>query len=303
MAKGKVNRSGLNAQQLREFRSKVAALKKAGLVSKRTDARSQKPTRYMKAKVKALGPVLSGEMTGVKVDRQILQRYRDGGFKIINGRVMVNKDHDEIAKAKKGELISLRKLTPNYPFEKIVMPYRINTMSDFFAAARQSPPDPVIFSSKKNELDSWAFTYFGWNSLETFDDLGLLAETLEHYSNIEGASAEDLTEIFSNFILYRTLSSAWAPRNRPGFTEKPRRRSKTVQDRRLEMKGREKMQVAHSDLAAQNAKHQRDWRARQREAKMADPNKAAIIRKRKADEMKAYRARIKARDGGGFNPT
>lgn len=302
MAKGKVNRSGFSAQELREFRSKVSALKKAGLVSKRTDARKQKPTRYMKAKVKALAPVLSGEMTGVKVGRDILERYKQGGFKIINGRVMVNKDHDEIALAKKGELIALRKISKAFPFEKIVMPYRISTMTAFFEEARKSPPDPVIFASRKNAPEYWAFTYYGWNSLQTFEDLGLLAETLEHYSSVEGASAEDLTEIFSNFVLYRTMPEFWAPRNRPGFTEKPRRRSKTVQDRRLEMKGREKMQAAQ-DPAALNAKHQRDYRARKRQEAARDPGKAQVLKANKAKEMREYRSRRRAKEDNGFNPT
>lgn len=52
--------SKLNARQLRKFRSEVAKLKAAGLVSKNKDARSQKPTRYMRAKVEANRDVLEG---------------------------------------------------------------------------------------------------------------------------------------------------------------------------------------------------------------------------------------------------
>lgn len=289
MAKGNGKRRGLDAQALREFRHKVSQLKKAGLVSKRTDARKQKATRYMKAKVKALAPVLSGEMAGVKVQRDILQRYKEGGFTVVNGRVLVNKDHDELVRARKGELISLRKLTPNYPFEKIVMPYRINTMSAFFVEARKSPPDPVLFAARKNAADFWAFTYYGWNSLNAFADLGLLAEYLEHYASVEGTSPEDQTEIFENFILYRTIPGAWSPRSRPGFAQSPRRRSpKTIQDRRLDMKGRAKMDKAES-YAERNARNQREFRKRQKEQALRDAGFAEAKRKKQRERMASYR--------------
>jgi len=183
------------------------------------------------------------------------------------------------------------------------MPYRINSMGAFFEEARKSPPDPVLFSSRKNASDYWAFTYYGWNSLMTFEDLGLLAEYLEHYQSIEGAAPEDLTEIFENFILYRTLPSAWAPRSRPGKPETPRRRStKTIQDRRLELAGRQRMTTAES-AAERNARNQRDFKARERERAANNADYAAKMREKKKLEMQRYRARQKAKNGTGFNPT
>lgn len=287
VAKGNGKRPGPSAQELRAFRHQVSLLKKAGLVSKRTDARKQKATRYMKAKVKSLSPVLAGDMAGVKVARDVLARYREGGFKIVNGRVLVNKDHDEIAKAKKGELISLRKLTPNYPYEKVVMPYRINSMPAFFAEAKKSPPDPVLFSSRKNAPDNWAFTFYGWNSLMTFSDLGLLAEYLEHYAAIEGTAPEDQTEVFENFILYRA-SDGWSPRHRPGFSQTKRKSTRTVQDRRLDMRGRAKMAAAET-YAERNARNQQAFRDRRKEQAQKDANFASEVKKKQRERMAAYR--------------
>lgn len=242
----------------------------------------------MKAKVKRLAPVLVGEMAGVKVARDVLRRYKEGGFTVMNGRVLVNKDHDEIARAKKGELIALRKLTPNYPYEKIVMPYRINSMAAFFAEAKKSPPDPVLFSSRKNSTDNWAFTYYGWNSLMTFQDLGLLAEYLELYSSIGGEAPEDQTEIFENFVLYRA-ADGWSPRHRPGFAQTKRKSTRTVQDRRLDMRGRAKMEKKES-YAERNARNQREFRLRQKEAALRDAGFAEKKRKAQRDRMAAYRA-------------
>jgi len=51
----------LTASQLRKFRSDVAKLKEKGLVSKRIDARSQKPTRHMLSQVKKFNDVLTGK--------------------------------------------------------------------------------------------------------------------------------------------------------------------------------------------------------------------------------------------------
>lgn len=250
----------------------------------------------MKAKIKALSPVLSGEMSAVKVQRDIAARYREGGFSVVNGRVLVNRDHDEIARAKKGELITLRKLTPGYPFEKVVMPYRIQTMQDFLNEAKKSPPDPVLFSSRKNSTDFWAFTFFGWNSLMSFADLGLLAEYLEHYQSIEGTAPEDQTEIFENFILYRT-TDGWSPRHRPGFTQSPRRRKRghDATGRSIDVTGRGSMKRSDESYQEQNARHQREWREREREKMRSDANYAAkkreAQRKRVAEYRKAKRAK------------
>lgn len=61
----------LSGSQLRAFRSKVAKLKDLGLVSKRVDARSQKPTRYMQETVnKRFAGVLSGKDKVVHTPRK-----------------------------------------------------------------------------------------------------------------------------------------------------------------------------------------------------------------------------------------
>lgn len=61
----------LTGSQLKAFRSKVARLKDQGLVSKRVDARSQKPTRYMLDTVnKRFAGVLSGKDKVVHVPKK-----------------------------------------------------------------------------------------------------------------------------------------------------------------------------------------------------------------------------------------
>lgn len=60
----------LSGRQLQKFRSDVAKLKAKGLVSKRVDARSQKPTRYMRSQVKRFDEVLSGKAQVVHVPKR-----------------------------------------------------------------------------------------------------------------------------------------------------------------------------------------------------------------------------------------
>lgn len=52
-SKSQTKNKKTDAATLREFRSQVAKLKKLGAVSKKVDARSQKFTRYMRAKIKS----------------------------------------------------------------------------------------------------------------------------------------------------------------------------------------------------------------------------------------------------------
>lgn len=60
----------LTGSQAKEFRSAVAKLKAQGLVSKRIDARSQKPTRYMQGQVKKYQDVLEGKAKAVKLPKR-----------------------------------------------------------------------------------------------------------------------------------------------------------------------------------------------------------------------------------------
>lgn len=75
---------------IREFRSAVAKLKAAGLVSHRVDARSQQPTRYMRGQVKKFADVLTGKAKVVEAPkRSDLSAYKEGGRYIVKGKRVV----------------------------------------------------------------------------------------------------------------------------------------------------------------------------------------------------------------------
>lgn len=95
---------------VRAFRSAVAKLKKLGLVSKGVDARSQRPTRYMKGLVKRFAPVLQGESVAVKVPKKQAKKFV-GALDVKGDRVIVPKrtaDEKITFNKKTGELNSTR---------------------------------------------------------------------------------------------------------------------------------------------------------------------------------------------------
>lgn len=76
------------ASQLRKFRSEVATLKSKGLVSRHKDARSQKPTRYMRNKVEKYRDVLQGKAKVVHT-KTVAQAKALGGMRHVGKSVVV----------------------------------------------------------------------------------------------------------------------------------------------------------------------------------------------------------------------
>ena len=262
-------RGGLKGAELRAFRSKVSQLKKKGLVSSRTDARKQKPTRYMQEKVKRLADLFEGTKTSVKVDKVTAARYKASGYFVFGNRVVVSKDKDERGQVDKSSgLILLTKLGRRVPFEKVVMPFSVKNIEAFMSAASKAPPDPQIFAAKKNPQDHWAFTYRGHNSLSTFADIGLMGEYLERYISLNDDPRE-----FQNLILYRVVPEFWVMQTYKNIENRKREnRRRFARDRKddrrktdnLVLRGREKMQAKVETYNEMNARHQREFRERQR---------------------------------------
>jgi len=65
---------------IREFRSEVALLKKAGVVSKRTNAAVQEPTKYMRARVRKFYDVIVGQTIPVRAKPNIRHDYASKGI-------------------------------------------------------------------------------------------------------------------------------------------------------------------------------------------------------------------------------
>lgn len=298
----------LTGAALRAFRHEVSILKKKGLVSKRTDARKQKPSRYMIEKVARLKPVIEGKQTSVKLDRTTAARYKANGFFVFGNRVVVSKGQTEaVRRDAKSGLIVLSEIGRDLPFEKVILPYSITTLDQFLIAARKSPPDPQIWAAKKRPQDYWAFTYHGNNSLETFPDLGALAEHLfklyNHYVDLR--NQPDNPKVFEHFVLYRTSRRFWegdmlAKRenrrraSRQKFN-RDRAEQRRVDNKKLLLRGREIAQAKQETYEEQNRRHQREWYERRKQKLQASPDALEQQRLKWAENKKAQRATKKGK--------
>jgi len=292
-----VKRGKVTGAELRAFRHKVSILKKKGLVSKRTDARKQKPSRYMLEKVAKLGDVIEGKQVGVKLDRNTAQRYRQAGFFVFGNRVVVSRGQAETAKRDKGSgLIVISPLGLRNPFEKVVMPYSIKNIDQFLKECAKAPPDPQLFAAKKNPQDHWAFTFYGNNSLSTFQDIGLMGEYLERY-----ISLQDDPRSFEYLILYRVIPEFWVRQTQANFENRKRasrqkfRADRKDERRKLQLRGREVMQARKETFEQQNARHQKEWRERNKAKRQSDASFAEAHRKAEAQRKANYRAKRKNR--------
>lgn len=79
----------LTSAQARAFRSDIAKLKAKGLVSKRVDARTQKPTRHMREQVKKFSDVLSGKATVVHTPKRAQAKEFAEKFRVKGKSVVV----------------------------------------------------------------------------------------------------------------------------------------------------------------------------------------------------------------------
>jgi len=239
----------------------------------------------MMEKVAALKPVIEGKQTSIKLDKATARRYKDNGFYVFGNRVVISKGQTEMVRRdSKSGLIVLSEIGRNLPFEKVVLPYGINTLDKFLAEAKKSPPDPQIWEAKRRPQDVWAFTYRGNNSLSTFPDLGLLAEHLfalyNHYVDLR--NQPDNPKEFQHFILYRTTRKFWESdmlakrENRRRESRKKFRQDRAeerrILNKKLVLRGREMAQAKVETYEEQNRRHQRDWYNRRKEAFAKSPD-------------------------------
>lgn len=231
MAKGRGSKSIYQGAKLKEFRHKVSQLKAKGLTSKRTDARSQLPTRYYRAKVKALAPVLEGRAAAVKIAPKFQRQYREAGFPVFRGRVIVRKAPDEIARARKG-LPQLERIIVNTPGRRVTqaripLPARIQSIDDLIADILA---DPEKWDQKKGDYPPWlfAFTIGNGRSSAVFVEAESLAAHLNNYRKFEDEAWFDFE---TDFELFRIIEDSLPWNDTEG--RKARRKSRS-----LDAKGR-----------------------------------------------------------------
>lgn len=179
-------------QGLKDFRGKVAILKKKGLVSKRVDARSQKATSYMVKKVNALEQVILGNATAVKTPKKIREEYGEmfptrGQFiivphtepnqkirlKKVGGHLTLFRDSLPYEKTVGAMTPSPRKIRTSR-WTEVILPFEPHTMLSLAEGLAQHPRMEALLAS--DEL--WAYRIYGHNSAHGFPNLNETADGL-----------------------------------------------------------------------------------------------------------------------------
>lgn len=276
---------GLRGQALRDFKHSVSILKKEGLVRKTTDARKQKPTRYMRAKVEALRPVILGKAGAIRRTGKVFEEYKEAGFRTVaigkkrpSGYVLVERDtYRKIKKSRQseGEYMTIRRFMGSEGdtvIEEVIMPATVQNIDDFMEALRSGQ-----FDDLKRPEDFWAFQFYGNNSSATFKTSELLHDFLQFYKTLqEGGEGS-----WKHFVLYRVYPpGVWLPQGGPAQQDRRRRRGKktrTIQDRR--QAGGRISAMSHETMLELDARRHREARAKetpaQREKRLAG-NRASM---------------------------
>lgn len=284
MAKPRALKNRLQGPELRAFRTKVSQLKKLGGVSKRTDARKQRPTRYMVDKVKRLEPVLSGEAVLVarkKLRPDILADF-ERTHNRVGGTVMIRKAPAEKLHMRKG-LPEFDRLIADTGERRVVqkripLPIDVHNFSDFIADLRRNPEK---WAAKRGPYPPWLFGFRigkGYSN-QLFVEPELLADALEAYSDADDGWFDDEFDSFELMAIDQHRYGTW------GNPNKKRRPGKRGQRR-----------PPHPGKLADLAAAKRAQRAKMSDSKVEQvrARNAAAMAKRRADGK--YREAEKVRD-------
>lgn len=195
-------------EQLKAFRHDVAVLKKKGLLDKKYDARSVSPSKYLKTKIREFGAVLKGEAAPVRVSKQKARYYKEQGYKVSHGRVVV----------------------PTLPGEKVY-----GTHGDFRVkiTGKGGSITRIDLGLSRNDIHLWhaqlqsakiklkpnerlTFQLYGNNSHISFRTTEQMLMYLEHYGAFEDAldtaDADKQEQFISNVVIFKIDRDATVPR-------------------------------------------------------------------------------------------
>jgi hypothetical protein len=223
MAKAVKSAADIRAE-LKEFRHNLSILKKKGVVPKSVDARSQVITRHYKEQIKKNLAIIEGRETTVKLSKAKIQEYKSGGHRTVgHNRVIVQKQQGEKVRVSHGEVYVTRKLK-NGETSRVVLPVSFNRLDHWINGAE----DPYL-ESLKNKGESFAFRYFGNNSVATFHNFEQMRRQFEKYKSFTGAIEKGRgaeAEILQHIEVVRTTVSPtqWEAEASANDKEKRKRR-------------------------------------------------------------------------------
>lgn len=287
---------------LKQFRHNIAVLKKKGLISKKYDARSVTPTKYLNSVIKNFSDVLYGRAGVATVSKKKAGEYRAAGYKTSGKKVVVpKKEGERIHVSRKGNITTTRYVQGG-AIQIVDIPVPFHNLEQWLADI--SNPQ---FEGLKSPTDRWAFRFHGYNSLGTFSTLEQLVRIMHMYQSGDIHKALDTGNPQKGEDVYRNLSivkikrgQKWerSPSRGPSPEAKARQAMarKKYQQRRYENMTNDQ----YEEYLEQNKAHSR----KMRERIAADPerlqeyrDKAAARARKSREKRKAKIAELKKQNG------
>lgn len=305
MPSKKLNTKGTPSQdlaaargELKQFRRDVAILKKKGILDKKFyDARSVKPTKYLKSVLKQFANVIEGKATPVKVSKEKAAAYKKNGYTVRNGRVIVPHQETEKIYGTHGNFV--RKITGKGGSIQIMDLGldRANVLQWVEGLRNNS------FKLKENE--QIRFQMFGNNSYRGFSNVGnktaqeRMAEYLEFYDMFERAEEGELTpeqesDYVQGLVVFKVKRDPLThrfpkpephPEDYAQYHEAKARRAQRARER-YKTRAANMTGAKYEDFL--NAKAQDE---KERRDKMTDAQREAYKAKARERAAKAYKAR------------
>jgi hypothetical protein len=284
-------------EELKQFRRDVAILKKKGLLNKKKyDARSVKPTKYLRSVIKEFGDVLQGEATPVKVSKEKQAYYKKQGYRVKSGRVIVPHAENEKVFGTHGNFVR-QVFGRNGKIQILDLGLDRDNILKWQDDLRNN-------RFKLKPYEQLKFQMFGYNSYSGFFNLPnktaqeQMAEYLEHYDMISGAldgtiPAEKQSEYVQGVVIMKITPNEngeypTPDQNPEEFPYNEERRQAALK-RRTE---REKKRIArmgvvkHEEYLAGRAKYRKEQRAA-----MTPEQKEAYKKKARERAARAYAKR------------
>jgi hypothetical protein len=266
---------------LRQFRKDVAKLKKLGLVSKKTDARKQQPTRYMRSLVRSFADVLKGEAKAFSVPKKEAPIYKGAGHRVKGHKVVVPTPHGEkVRRAKTVEGV------PSYVTEARGVRREHHVFPQDNLRAKLIARVEKLKPLKKGEY--YAFRFKGYMSYRYFSGAEAKRQMINY---LESYLPEELSETEADDYLMEfefvtiTDTGAWL--------EGVRQQKEASKARNRERNNARHNEWRRRKYAAMDALERKEKNEKSAQAKQHDKN----YHKQKREELKrtnpeAYRAML-----------
>lgn len=272
--------------ELKQFRHDVSILKRKGLLDKSIDARSIKPSKYLKSQVRKFRNVLTGNASPVRVAKKNIATFKARGFQVKNGRAIVPHQPGEKVRSARGSFKIITSTRNGGKIEKLDLALDPDNVNQWVDDLRNN-------RLKLKDGEQLTITFKGYRSGAGFGNIGKggktpqqqLADFLESYDLIKRAQKgeydqETEHEVIDGIVIYK-VQGFDRPESNPGVVQRDEETRRKYRERAR--KSRE-LRLGHmSDKSYEQYTRERAEHEKKRRADMSDA------------ERDAYKAKAKAR--------